>query len=212
MRVKICGITNSEDLHNACDAGADALGFVFYSPSPRAVDVEQAKALLTQLPPFVQSVGLFVNADAGFVHHVISALHLQLLQFHGDEDEAYCQQFNRPYIKAIAVKDVDAEQNLTRVMDAYPSAQGFLLDTYKAGVPGGTGESFDWHLFPTYDKPLILAGGLMSDNVGHAIKQVQPFAVDVSGGVEESPAKKSKDKMHAFIQRAKSQCITSSVK
>ena len=200
VRVKICGITNVEDMLRACQAGADAIGLVFYEPSKRHVNVYQAAEIAKRLPPFVQLVGLFVNPTAGFVHQVLNRVPLQLLQFHGEESASFCESFDTAYIKAIAVKP---EKDLKKLMDTHPKALGFLLDTYKPGQPGGTGETFDWGLFPKYPKPLILAGGLNPDNVAQAIRAVKPFAVDISGGVEEHAGKKSIDKLVAFIDNAK---------
>jgi len=203
VKVKICGITQVDDMLSACEAGADAIGLVFYAPSKRAVTAEQAAQIVRSIPPFVLSVGLFVNESTQFVQSILDQVPLQLLQFHGDESPAYCESFNRPYIKAIAVKPDESEVELRAKMDSFTKASGFLLDTYKPGVPGGTGETFDWGLFPKYHKPMILAGGLNADNVQQAIQQVQPYAVDVSGGVELSAGKKSVPKLEAFIQQAK---------
>ena len=201
MRVKICGLTNVADALISCAAGADAIGLVFYAKSSRAVTPEQAVEIVRHLPPFVQSVGLFVNESVETVQSVLNVVKMDLLQFHGDEDSDYCASFSRPYIKAIRMKPgID----LLAVMASYPGARGFLLDTYTPGIPGGTGESFNWNEFPDYsDKPVILAGGLNADNVASAIAQCQPYAVDVSGGVEASPGLKSKDKVSAFIRHAK---------
>lgn len=202
-RVKICGLTNAEDVLAACAAGADALGFVFYKPSKRYVRTNIAKQLSDLVPPLVQRVGLFVDASADEVQQVLNEVELDLLQFHGNETADFCEQFSTPYIKALAVKP---DEDLAAVMLQYENARGFLLDTYKAGVPGGTGESFDWNLFPSsaqVTKPLILAGGLTPDNIASAIAQTNTYAVDVSGGVELAPGKKSAAKMQAFVQAAK---------
>lgn len=200
MRVKICGLTRAEDVASACMAGADALGFVFYEPSKRFVRIEQAQLLCQQVPPFVQRVGLFVNPTKDYVQQVLQQVDLDLLQFHGDESPAFCESFAVSYIKALPVKPgVDLQQ----AMQAHNTARAFLLDTYKPGVPGGTGETFDWQLFPESDKPLILAGGLCPENVANAITTVSPYAVDVSGGVELSAGIKSAEKMQAFVKAAK---------
>lgn len=199
-RVKICGITHVDDMKMACQAGADAIGLVFYEPSKRHVSIQQAKLIADELPPFVQLVALFVNAPKDTIKHVLDQVPIHVIQFHGDENALFCESFDRPYIKAIAVK---SGENLTEIMDGHPKALGFLLDTYKAGMPGGTGETFDWGLFPTYHKPLILAGGLNAENVQAAIAKVQPYAVDISGGVEASAGKKSPEKLLAFIRHAK---------
>lgn len=182
-RTKICGLTRPEDAAAAVAAGADALGLVFYPPSPRAVSPLQAADVVADVPAFVTLTALFVNPTAEQVQSVLDVVRIDLLQFHGDEDEAFCAQFNRPYIKAIRVRQAsDVVASFVR----FPGALAILLDSYKPGVPGGTGETFDWSLVPESDdlKPIILAGGLKPDNVAYAIERVKPFAVDVSGGVE----------------------------
>ncbi|MDD0842599.1 phosphoribosylanthranilate isomerase [Pseudomonas sp. Gutcm_11s] len=201
VRVKICGITRVEDALAAVAAGADAIGLVFYAKSPRAVDVEQASTILAALPPFVTTVGLFVDVQRAELERILARVPLDLLQFHGDESVQECEGFNRPYIKALRVK---AGDDVAAQVDAYPSAQGILLDTYVEGVPGGTGEAFDWSLVPrTLSKPVILAGGLRPDNVAGAVAQVRPYAVDVSGGVEASKGIKDAEKIGAFIRAAR---------
>jgi phosphoribosylanthranilate isomerase len=200
-RVKICGITSLDDAHAAVAAGADAIGLVFYSKSPRHVNVEQARAIALAVGPFVTVVGLFVNAAAEEINSILQQVPLHVLQFHGDEDLDYCEQFARPYMKALRMKpglDVEAQ------IAAYPTASGILLDAYRPGVPGGTGETFDWARVPTASKsPLILAGGLEPLNVKQAIEATRPYAVDVSGGVELAPGKKDSEKVVAFVQNAK---------
>jgi phosphoribosylanthranilate isomerase len=201
VRVKICGITRIEDLNAACSAGADALGFVFHAPSPRNLNIEQAAGLVKALPPFVQSVGLFVDAESDFVKAVLKAVPLDMLQFHGDESPEFCGQFGRPYIKAIRVREgVD----LVKYTAEYDDARGLLLDAYVPGMPGGTGERFDWSLIPAgLSKPLVLSGGLTPDNVAEAVRQVKPWAVDVSSGVEQAKGIKDAARVAAFIQGAK---------
>ena len=200
-RVKICGITRPEDALAAAEAGADAIGLVFYDKSPRAVDIGQAWEILDALPPFVTTVGLFVNAAAQTIEDILVEVPLDLLQFHGDETPDFCEQFGHPYIKAVRMR---AETDLTAVAQRYSGAQGLLLDTYRPGVPGGTGEAFDWSLAEQpCDKPIILAGGLRPDNVAQAIAQVRPWAVDVSGGVEKEKGIKDSGKISAFIQAVK---------
>lgn len=196
-RIKICGITRPEDAQVAVDAGADAIGLVFYAPSPRAVDIEQAQKIVAAVPPFVTITALFVDPSAEEVQKVLDSVRIDLIQFHGDEDEHFCEQFNTSYIKAIRVRQTqDVVANSLR----FPSALAFLLDSFKAGVPGGTGETFDWSLIPKEtSKPIILAGGLTADNIALAIQQVQPFAVDVSGGVEAAKGIKDPSKIQAFI-------------
>ncbi|MFI8556558.1 phosphoribosylanthranilate isomerase [Pseudomonas putida] len=201
VRSKICGITRIEDALAAADAGADAIGFVFYAKSPRAVDVRQARAIIAELPPFVTTVGLFVNASRCELNEILEVVPLDLLQFHGDETPADCEGFHRPWIKALRVRPGD---DLEAACQLYGGAQGVLLDTYVAGVPGGTGEAFDWSLVPAgLSKPVILAGGLSAGNVGQAIAQVRPYAVDVSGGVEQSKGIKDAAKIDAFMRAVK---------
>ena len=201
VRVKICGITRVEDALAAAAAGADAIGLVFYAKSPRAVDIEQAREILAALPPFVTSVGLFVDAERSELERILASVPLDLLQFHGDESVQQCEAFGRPYIKALRVK---AGDDIAAQVARYPSAQGILLDAYVEGVPGGTGEAFDWSLIPqTLSKLLILAGGLRPDNVAEAVSRVRPYAVDVSGGVEASKGVKDVEKVGAFIRAAR---------
>lgn len=201
VRVKICGITRSEDLHAACSAGADALGFVFYAKSPRHLEIAQAAALVAQLPPFVQSVGLFVNAPAEFVRAVLASVPLDLLQFHGDETPVACRLYGRPYLKAVRVRP---ETDLLKYASDFDDARALLLDAYVPGIPGGTGERFDWSLIPAgLPRPIVLSGGLNPDNVAEAVRAVRPWAVDVSSGVEAAPGIKDAARVAAFIQRAK---------
>jgi len=202
VRSKICGITRVEDALAAVDAGADAIGLVFYAKSPRAVTVQQAQAILAALPPFVTTVGLFVDCQRSELNAILDAVPLDLLQFHGDESPAACEGFRRPYIKALRVKPGD---DIAARIGLYGSAAGVLLDTFVPGVPGGTGEAFDWSLVPRgLSVPIILAGGLTPENVRAAIEQVCPYAVDVSGGVEASKGLKDSDKIHAFVRAVRS--------
>ncbi|AIS16054.1 N-(5'-phosphoribosyl)anthranilate isomerase [Pseudomonas rhizosphaerae] len=198
VRSKICGITRIEDALAAAHAGADAIGLVFYAKSPRAVSVQQARAIIAALPPFVTVTGLFVNASRCELGEILDAVPLDLLQFHGDETPAECEGYHRPYIKALRVRPGDDMQAACR---AYRNASGILLDTFVAGVPGGTGEAFDWSLVPEHlEQPIVLAGGLHAGNVAQAIAQVKPWAVDVSGGVESSKGIKDHGKIDAFIR------------
>ncbi len=177
---------------------------VFYAASPRAVNVEQARAIVAALPPFVTSVGLFVDMPAAELAAILEAVPLDLLQFHGDETPAACEGHGRPYIKALRVKPGD---DVAARVSEYPGASGVLLDTYVPGIPGGTGEAFDWNLVPVgLGKPVILAGGLTPENVASAVAQVRPYAVDVSGGVEASKGIKDHDKVRAFIDAARAAC------
>ncbi|MGE6686444.1 phosphoribosylanthranilate isomerase [Stutzerimonas stutzeri] len=202
VRSKICGITRVDDALTAAKAGADAIGLVFYAKSPRAVDVRQAREIVAALPPFVTTVGLFVNASRCEINEILDAVPLDMLQFHGDETPAQCEGFHRPWFKALRVGNgEDIESQVAR----YANASGILLDTFVAGVPGGTGERFDWSLIPAaLAKPLILAGGLTAENVQQAIAQVRPYAVDVSGGVEASKGVKDASKVMAFVGRVRS--------
>nr|WP_205620821.1 phosphoribosylanthranilate isomerase [Pseudomonas chengduensis] len=198
VRSKICGITRIEDALAAVEAGADAIGLVFYGKSPRAVSIEQAAAILQALPPFVTSVGLFVDMPRDELQQLLQLLPLDLLQFHGDESPADCEGYGRPYIKALRVRP---GEDVAAAMAPYAGARGILLDTFVEGVPGGTGASFDWSLVPeNAAKPIILAGGLDAGNVATAIRQVRPYAVDVSGGVEASKGIKDAGKIRAFVR------------
>ena len=196
--VKICGLTREEDALAAARLGAHALGFVFYARSPRYVEPVRAAAIVRVLPPFVTSVGLFVNAQAGDVERVLDEVPLDLLQFHGEETPAYCAQFRRPYIKALRVRPgVD----LLQYARQYEGARGLLLDAFVEGTHGGTGSGFDWNLIPSgLPLPVVLSGGLNSGNVTAAIQRVRPCAVDVSSGVESAPGIKDARKMTDFFQ------------
>ncbi|MGH8632321.1 MAG: phosphoribosylanthranilate isomerase [Burkholderiales bacterium] len=194
-RVKICGITQPQDAMAAAGGGADAIGLVFYPPSPRFLSVERAREIRDALPPFVQTVALFVNADAAQVAQVIGRVHPALLQFHGDESPQFCAQFGLPYVKACRVKaGVDALEYLR----PFSGAAAWLFDSH---VPeyGGIGESFDWSLVPVTDKAVILSGGLSQANVAAAIRRLRPWGVDVSSGVESAKGLKDAAKIAAFI-------------
>ncbi len=199
-RVKICGITNLDDALAAVDAGADALGFVFFEQSPRNVNPMQASAIIAKLPPFVQTVGLFVNEEAERVNWTADFCGLDVIQLHGDEEPDYCPEIRRRVIKAFRVKDAASLVSLQRYRVA-----GILLDAWSPAAPGGTGETFNWGLAKDAAEcgRLILAGGLTPDNVRGAVEQVKPYAVDVSSGVEAAPGKKDRDKVREFISRAK---------
>ena len=198
-RIKICGLTRIEDVRAAVDAGADAIGLVFYAKSPRHVDLALAATLARVVPPFVTIVGLFVNADPALVRQTLAAVPIHLLQFHGDEDAAYCRQFDRPFVKAARVKP---GMDLVQYAGAFPSAQAILLDAFVDGFGGG-GKVFDWSLVPKDLKtPIILSGGLDAGNVADAIVRVRPAAVDVSSGVELNAASKGikdAEKIRAFV-------------
>lgn len=185
----------------ACRHGADALGFVFYGKSPRYVSPETANSIVAKLPPFVTPVALFVDADDMTIRSVIDGNSRWMIQFHGAELEAECLSYQRPYMKALRIKKGD---DVAALANEYPTASAMLLDAYKAGVPGGTGEVFDWSLIPKeLTKPIVLAGGLTPNNIKDAIKQVAPYAVDVSGGVELSKGVKSELKVQEFISGVK---------
>jgi phosphoribosylanthranilate isomerase len=200
-RIKICGITSVADAEAALNAGADAIGLVFYESSPRAVSITQAAGIAQAVGPFVTVVGLFVDANAEFVRQVLASVPLHVLQFHGNESEVFCASFGRPYMKAIRMRpDVDVAGEIAR----FPSSSAILLDAYRAGVPGGTGETFDWERIPeATHKPLILAGGLTSENVSDALAATSVYGVDVSGGVESSPGQKDATKIQTFINNAR---------
>ena len=195
-RIKMCGITRPQDMQAAVDAGADAVGLVFYPHSPRFVSTEQAARLAQCVPPFVTIVGLFVNAEAQFVREILATVPIHLLQFHGDEDDVYCRQFDRPFIKAVRVKP---GMELYEAIASFPSAQAILLDAFVDGYGGG-GKIFDWTLIPDQPgKPIILSGGLDADNVTAAVRRVRPAAVDVSSGIEVAKGIKDAAKMQAFV-------------
>lgn len=202
-RVKICGFTRREDVEAAVRIGVDAIGLNFHEPSPRFVEPAQALALLRVIPPFVASVGLLVDAPAQRVSSLLEQLSLAMLQFHGDEAEADCVRHGRPWIKALRMRD---DLDVAEAFRAWPSAAGLLLDAYRPGVPGGTGETFDWSRIPArHERPVVLAGGLSPENVEEAIVAVRPHAVDVAGGVESAPGIKDRVRMEAFmaaVQRA----------
>ena len=197
LRVKICGITRVQDALEAVRCGADAIGLVFYAASPRYVTVQQAQKIVAALPPFISVVALFVNATPAEIETVISQVRIDIVQFHGDETAADCERIKLPYFKAIRVK---SDTNLLQCELDFSSAKALLLDTYSEAAYGGTGHVFDWDLIPkNMTKPVILAGGLIAENVGFAIQKVKPYAVDISGGVEVSKGIKDASKIAAFM-------------
>lgn|SRR5690554_2097090 len=205
MRVKICGLTSVQDALQASELGADAIGLVFYPKSSRAVDAERALRIRQALPAFVSAVGLFVNPTRQEVEAVLQVLHLDCLQFHGEESPQFCASFAVPYVKAIRVRDgLDLDVEVAK----YAESSAILLDSYDKHVAGGTGARFDWEIarrcVMSCDSKIILAGGLDADNVAAAITQVQPYAVDVSSGVEDAPGRKSIARMKAFFNEVKS--------
>lgn len=200
--VKICGITSGADARAACEAGADALGLVFYTPSSRCVTPEQAREIVAAVPPFVTIVALFVDEAAATIHRILDCVSVDCIQFHGDETPGFCRQFQRPYLKALRMRPgVD----IGVVASGHAGARGLLLDTWQPGVPGGTGQTFDWAAIPAdLPCPLVLAGGLDEHNVAAAIAAVGPAAVDVSGGVESGPGLKDAGKMTRFVAAVRS--------
>lgn len=199
VRIKICGITNLEDALLATELGANALGFIFYAKSPRSVEPEAAREIIRQLPPLVLSVGVFVDEETAVVRDLAARVGLDWVQLHGQESPEYCRSLGRRVLKGFRIKDADSLQELT----AYRGAvQAFLLDTYKQGQTGGTGEAFDWELAVRAkgSGPIVLAGGLTADNVAQAVATVRPQAVDVASGVEAAPGKKDPEKLRAFFR------------
>lgn len=197
LRVKCCGITRTEDAVLAATLGADAIGLVFTRRSPRWVGLEQARAIRAALPPLVAAVALFMDDEADWVHEVVEHVQPDLLQFHGDEDAGYAQQFGRRYLKAIAMAGTE---DPTARMAAHPQAVGFLLDGHGHGEAGGRGRAFDWTRVPRHtDRPWLLAGGLDADNVTAAIRAARPYGVDVSSGIERAPGIKDPQRMQRFI-------------
>ncbi len=195
-RIKICGITRVEDALAAVRLGADALGLVFYPPSPRNVSIAQARAIAAVMPPFVTLVGLFVNEAPETIREVCAAVPLQLLQFHGDEPESACVGYGLPYIKAARVRP---GLDLVEYAAAYPNARGLVLDAWVEGYGGG-GKTFDWALIPEgLSLPLILSGGLDGENVAQGVRRFRPWAVDCSSGVEAAKGIKDENKIAAFV-------------
>ncbi len=196
-RIKICGVTTTADAAAVAAVGADAVGLVFYSRSPRAVTPAQAAEIVRAVPPFVSVVALFVNEPAESIHRIVDSLPINLVQFHGDESAEFCQQFQRPWIKALQVR---AGLDLPARSAAFAQARGILLDSWQEGLHGGTGKTFDWDLACRHlPLPLVLAGGLDEHNVGAAIALLRPAAVDVSGGVEQAPGRKDAGKIKRFV-------------
>lgn len=203
VRVKICGMTKRDDALLAAQLGADALGFIFYPKSPRAITPEAAREIIRRLPPFVLTVGVFVDEEPAEVQEIAAYAGLDWLQLHGQETPEYCRSLGRRVIKGFRVK---GEESLALLAPYHGAVQAFLLDTYKPGTPGGTGETFDWELARRAKEfgPIILAGGLTPVNVAEAIRRVRPAAVDVASGVEAAPGKKDPDKLKAFMEAARS--------
>jgi phosphoribosylanthranilate isomerase len=197
-RIKFCGLTRKQDVQHAVSLGVDALGFVFVKKSARNLDVETSARMINEVPPFVNKVGLFMNAQVSEVEDVLKQVHLNLLQFHGDEKESFCSQFNMPYLKAVPMAST---ASVAEFCQRFPSATGFILDSHAQGQMGGSGEKFSWSDIPNnLNKPMILAGGLTVANVAEAIRVVHPYAVDVSSGIETSKGIKDPAKMDQFIK------------
>ena len=197
-RVKVCGVTRPADGVAAAALGADAIGLNFWPPGSRCVDVDTASVVVEALPPLVATVGVFVDPEAHEVEAILRRVRLGALQFHGAEGPEECERYGLPYIKAVRVR---GEENWAEIEERYRSAAALLVDSYREGQPGGTGETFDWSNVPReLSKPLVLAGGLTPENVSRAIQAVEPFAVDVCGGVEASPGCKDPARITAFIR------------
>ncbi len=202
VKVKICGMTNLKDVKVAVDGGVDAVGFIFYKKSPRSVTMQAVRKIVLELPPFVDSVGVFVNETAEQINKIADRCNLDRVQLHGNESPTFCKKIRRRVIKAIRVKDI---QSLKKLSD-YP-VSSFLLDTFSEDQYGGTGRVFDWNLAYPAKKygPIILAGGLTPNNVRQAIKRIQPYGVDVCSGVESQPGIKDHKKMQTFLKNVKAE-------
>jgi len=205
IKVKICGITNIEDALASCEYGADALGFIFYKKSPRFIEPERVKKIIRELPPFVTTVGVFVDEDADRISEIADAAKLDIIQLHGSEPPEFCNVFKRKIIKAFKIQEQGARGKGQENEIRRYTVSAYLLDTYKEGVEGGTGEIFDWEIAKEAKRfgRIILAGGLTPENVAEAVETVMPYGVDVSSGVEQKPGKKDLQKVKNFIERAK---------
>ena len=197
MKIKICGLTDPENSKQIASLDIHAIGLVFFNESPRAVSIEQANEIIQELPPFINKVGLFVNASSNFVDQVLNSVNIDTIQFHGDESSSDCSQFQMPFIKAIRMRE---GTNLLKQAEEFSSAAGLLLDSFEEDSYGGTGKSFDWNLIrDNIDLPIILAGGLNKDNVMSAIEKTQPYAIDISSGVEVDKGIKDIEKIKEII-------------
>ncbi len=202
-RIKFCGMTRAEDIALACTLGVDAIGLVFAHRSPRRLEVGQAAALRAHAMPFVDAVALMMDSPAELVREVIAQVRPSVLQFHGDEEDAYCRSFGLPFLKAVAMGGDDAEPVQARFRH-HPHASGFLLDSHARGGSGGTGRTFDWTRIPGgVERPFLLAGGIHPDNVFDAIRVVHPWGVDVSSGIESAPGEKDAAKMRRFVEEVR---------
>ena len=201
-RIKFCGFTRETDVRQACSLGVDAVGFVFCEESPRFVSVELAQSLSAACGPFVARVGLFLNQSENAVQSILEKVDLDVLQFHGSEEESYCRSFAKPYLKSVPMREPEA---LERYRNVYSSAQALLVDNHEADAMGGTGQTFDWNDVSSDDSvPLIVAGGLSADNVAEAIEKIHPYGVDVSSGIEKEKGIKDLAKMRSFVTAVKS--------
>ena len=197
MKIKICGLTDPENSKQIASLDIHAIGLVFFNESPRAVSIEQANEIIQELPPFINKVGLFVNASSNFVDQVLNSVNIDTIQFHGDESSSDCSQFQMPFIKAIRMRE---GTNLLKQAEEFSSAAGLLLDSFEEDSYGGTGKSFDWNLIrDNIDLPIILAGGLNKDNVMSAIEKTEPYAIDISSGVEVDKGIKDIEKIKEII-------------
>ena len=202
MKIKICGLTDPENSKQIASLDIHAIGLVFFNESPRAVSIEQANEIIQEIPPFINKVGLFVNANSNFVDQVLNSVNIDTIQFHGDESSSDCSQFQMPFIKAIRMRE---GTNLLSQAEEFSSASGLLLDSFEEDSYGGTGKSFDWNLIKNnLDLPIILAGGLNKDNVISAIEKTQPYAIDISSGVETEKGIKDIEKTKEIIEIVKS--------
>jgi len=202
MKIKICGLTDPENSIQIASLDIHAIGLVFFNESPRAVSIEQANEIIQELPPFINKVGLFVNASSNFVDQVLNSVNIDTIQFHGDESSSDCSQFQMPFIKAIRMRE---GTNLLKQAEEFSSAAGLLLDSFEEDSYGGTGKSFDWNLIKNnLDLPIILAGGLNKDNIMSAIEKTQPYAIDISSGVEVDKGIKDIEKTKEIIEIVKS--------
>lgn len=200
-RIKFCGMTRTEDVQRAIELGVDALGFVFVKESARCLTIGQARKLIEKVPPFVVAVGLFMDTEPCAIEDIIRHTGLNLLQFHGSENEEFCRQFRMPYLKAVPVGSTDSVAGFCA---GFSSASGFVLDSHAAGQMGGTGKTFAWHRIPqSLDRPVVLAGGLTPENVAQAVREARPYAVDVSSGIETTQGIKDTGKMKQFIKETR---------
>ncbi len=207
MKIKICGITNLDDATVAIDAGADALGFVFYAKSPRYIEPAVARRIIAQLPPFVLAIGVFVNHDPNTIRAIVDECGLAFAQLHGDEAPAFCESLGRPVLRALRLRDHGSLLAFAEYKGRM-GIRGFVIDAFSSEAYGGTGQTVDWSLAREVAKtvPILLAGGLTPNNVQEAIQQVQPYGVDVNSGVEVRPGKKDHNKIRAFTQAVRLEC------